>query len=131
MVKENGMVMMTEEEYRDLVGKAHQADYELDIAKTELATYRKAMKKLADKKLFKGKKKSKSYGIEIPAGDLVNLIDSMTEDWMDGDEEKFEQLDNTDFWFVWNGFSAIIIYGPWLCNEVLPAIKEAYDEYND
>ena len=57
MVKENGMVMMSEEEYRNLVGKAHELDTELDIAKMELSTYRSTMKKLSEKNLgIKAKK---------------------------------------------------------------------------
>ena len=137
MVKENGMVMMTEEEYKNLISKTHQLDCELDLAKMELATYRKAMEKLANKKLNKrkSKKNKKTYGIEIPAGDFADMIDKATLDWMedaDGnmDEEKLNKLEETDVWFVWNGFSARIPYGCEICNEVLPAIKAAYEEYN-
>ena len=133
MVKENGMVMMSEEEYRNLIGKTHQLDNELDIAKMELSTYRSAMKKLSEKNL--GIEAKEDFGIEIPANHFVDLIDNMSVDWMKSDgmtsEEKLQKLEDTDLWFAWNGFCARIPYGCEICNEVLPAIKEAYDQYND
>lgn len=132
MVKENGMVMMSEEEYKNLIEKTHQLDHELDIAKMELSTYRITVKELAEKNL--GTNHGSKYGIEIPARDFANLIDNMTIEWMDAEgnlsEEKLRKLEETDLWFVWNGFCARIPYGCEICNEVLPAINEAYEEYN-
>ena len=135
MVKENGMIMMSEQEYREMKMRISELEFDLDIAKMELYTYRSSIKKLANDNLSSGNVKEKSYGIEIPAGDFSDLIDAATLNWMEDsngnmDEEKLEKLEETDLWFVWNGFCARIPYGCEICNEVLPAIKEAYDEYN-
>jgi len=135
MVKENGMIMMSEQEYREMKMRISELEFDLDIAKMELYTYRSSIKKLANDNLSSGNVKEKSYGIEIPTGDFSDLIDAATLNWMEDsngnmDEEKLEKLEKTDLWFVWNGFCARIPYGCEICNEVLPAIKEAYDEYN-
>ena len=124
MVKENGMVMMTEEEYRKLDEKKDR----LDIALMELATYRKTMMKIAEKNL--GEKNDKDYGLEIPPSDFADMIDKMICNAFD-EKISLDKVMDTDMRFVWNGMTARIPMGCEVSNEILPAIKEAYSQYNE
>lgn len=125
MVKENGMVMMSETEYSAMKDKIRKLDYELDIAKMELATYHRSMKELATRNLTK--KSNEKGTIEIPAEDLVSIMESNLNTGFD-DEDFFELLDETYFTVSWNGFSSTLIWGPWLFEYLLPAIRDTYEE---
>jgi len=125
MVKENGMVMMSETEYSDMKDKIRKLDYELDIAKIELATYHRSMKELAMRNLLK--KPDEKTAVEIPAKDLVSIMESDLDIGFN-DEDFFKLLDETDFTVSWNGFSSTLIWGPWLFEYLLPAIRDTYEE---
>lgn len=136
MVRENGMVMMSETEFEAYANnvkhtndKLRKAEYELDIAKMELATYHQTIREMAKTNLSK-KGGDKVNGFEIPAKDFADMIDSVTNEALEECGEVMNKLCETDMWFVWNGFSARIPFGCEICNEVLPAIKDAYEEYN-
>lgn len=128
MVKENGMVMMSEAEYSSMKDKIWKLDCELDIAKMELATYHKSMKELAMRNLLK--KPDEKTAVEIPAKDLVSIMESELNDGFD-DDEFFSILDSTDITISWNGLSSTLMWGPWIFNDLLPAVKETYDEINE
>jgi hypothetical protein len=129
MVKENGMIMMTETEYNDLMNKKHKIDNELDIAKMELSVYHQTIKEIAEERLY-GKKDSKLSKMEIPAGDFVNLMDIIVNEAFD-DSDKFQKLEGTDLIIEWNGFRTRLRHGCEIHNEILPAIREAYKLINE
>lgn len=136
MVRENGMVMMSETEFEAYVNnvkhtndKLRKAEYKLDIAKMELATYHHTIREMSKTNLLK-KGGDKVNGFEIPAKDFADMIDALTNEALEECGEMFDRLEETDMWFVWNGVSARIPFGCEVCNEVLPAIKNAYEEYN-
>ncbi len=129
-MENNNMMIISNEEYKSLVCKTKQLEDEIDILKMELATYRRSMKQLAHRNLGT-KSKKECFGIEIPAGDFADMIDNVTSDCLDdGRDELFEALGRTELLFVWNGFCSSIPWGCEICDEILPAIKNAYEEYN-
>ena len=129
MVKENGMVMMSETEYKEMKDKLWDYNHELDIAKMELLTYHKSMREIAKQNL-RGKTDENKLDIEIPAKDLVNIMESSLGDGWD-DDDYFESLDRTDLVVSWNGFTSKLMWGPWLFNGLLDTIKECYEEINE
>lgn len=128
MVKENGMVMMSEAEYNEMKNKIWELDNQLDIAKMELATYHQSVKKFAERNI--DLKEDEKILMEIPARDFVDIMETMINEAFE-DNEKFNKLQCNDLVFEWNGISSRLQYGPEIFNEVLPGIKEAYEEINE
>lgn len=130
MVKENGMVMIMEEEYMNMIGKCHELEWKLDIAETELTTYRRTMKQLCENNLAKNETKA-NYGFEMPAGDFSDMLDKMTDEALAIDDfDGIENLEKEDMWFVYAGICSRIPYSCALVNYIIPAIKECYEDYN-
>ena len=128
MVNENGMVMMSEMEYKNLVGRTNKLEKEIDIAKMKLAIYHKAIFNMAKINLYGEVKKVN--GLEIPADDFVKLMDDILDDSYNN-ENGFMKINETDLIIEWNGFITRIEHGCEIHNYILPAIKDAFEEINE
>lgn len=135
MVKENGMVMMSEEEYlkmkKEAENERRELEHNLDIALMELSTYFSSMKKIAKRNLDLNPYTYGEKSIEMPAKDFANMIEKIVSDILDDDLDAFYDIDRTDFWFAWNGFCARLPHTPEINNTILPAIVSVYEEINE
>lgn len=135
MVKENGMVMMSEEEYSKMKKEAEnerrELEHGLDIALMELSTYFSSMKKIAKRNLDLNPYTYDEKPIEMPVKDFAGMIEKIVSDVLDDDDlDAFDDINRTDFWFVWNGFCARLPHTPEIHNTILPAIVSVYEEIN-
>ncbi len=124
MVTENGMVMMSETEYKQMKEKIWNLDNDLDISKMELAIYHQAIKKISETNLWRDEKDK--IHIEIPANDFVDVMNKINP----SDEKKWAKLDETDLTISWNGISCRLRFGCEIFNNILPAIITTYEEIN-
>ena len=115
MVRENGMVMMTEEEYWEMSAK-------LEFAETELEIFKNSIRKIAKENLKAEETKARKTEIEVPPSALVEIMDEYP-----GDEDCYE----TEMEISWNGIKAKLWFSPSIYNYILPAIKEAWEEMNE
>ena len=118
MVKENGMIMMSEKEYEETVANLKK---EKNNMHRLLFALLKRVKSNADKDIL------------VTRSDFVKLYNAAVEDMFDhmesGDDDNL--IYGHDVTVHWNGIYCNCSDGATVANYIIPAIEDVMEEYGD
>ena len=117
MVRENGMVMISEEEYRELLHNAESAD----VLRTAIM------------KLVRQFKRKPTEDIELTRKEFIKVYNTAVSDMFEKDEQGIEdnEIYGYDVTVHWHGFYCNCEDGATVTNTVIEGVECCSDELGD
>ena len=117
MVKENGMVMMTESEFMDTLGKAHETSEKLQTAEQTINELSRILLKM------KREDEPETGETLVSLNTFLSLYNSCFKN-----DSVEDDIYNHDVFVSWHGFRCNCQDGATACNYIIDGVEHVADE---